>query len=159
MTVVLIYQANKSRLCFAYGKTRRLSAPKTCPTGFQLPPDSTEYLLFRRTKMARPTKATDEKRTKNVNVAFTETEFKQLQEQAGARSIAGLIRQQLTGAKQAAPLGEAERIALYQLAGMARNLNQLAAQANAQGYGAVANRINELADKIRNIIDGYDRKS
>lgn len=109
--------------------------------------------------MARPPKPPDQKRIKTVNVAFTESEYNDLQQQAGTKSIADLIRQLLKGKQQAAPVSDDERKALFQIAGMARNLNQLAAQANAQGYGAVATRTNILADQLRELRTIYDRKS
>jgi hypothetical protein len=127
--------------------------------------------------MARPAKSPAEKRAKRISFAVNETEYKYFQELAGhgervvradskkpmptrKRSIAGIIRQLLKGNKtQPTETGEAERKALFQIAGMARNLNQIAAQANAQGFAAVAMRTNELADQLRNLMSVYDRKS
>lgn len=127
--------------------------------------------------MARPPKAPSEKRTKSVNIALTQAEYEQFQKLAGhgkpvvkadskkpmptrQRSIAGIIRQLLKGDKnQSTQTGEAERKALFQIAGMARNLNQIATQANAQGYTSVAKRTNELADQLRNLMSVYDRQS
>lgn len=125
--------------------------------------------------MARPPKSDTERRSRRISFAVTETEYKAFQELAGhgqrvtrpdskkpmptrQRSIAGIIRKLLQG-RSHQPIGTEERKALFQLAGMARNLNQLAAQANAQGYAAVATRADELANEFRNIISHYDRKS
>ena len=109
--------------------------------------------------MARPTKSETEKRIKRVEVAFTEAENNRLKEHAGNRNLASIIRQLIRYRQSPTNLGEQERKALFQLAGMARNLNQLAAQANAQGYAAVATRSDELANQLREIINSYDRKS
>jgi len=126
--------------------------------------------------MPRPKKEDTDKRSRNVNVALTEVEYSYLQRQAGhgerverpdskkpmptrQRSIAGIIRQLLFSDPQpgySVPDAD-ERKALFQLAGMARNLNQLAAQANAQGYAAVATRTDELSSQLRQLISRYDR--
>lgn len=127
--------------------------------------------------MARPRKDPTEMRTKSVNVALTPAEYSQLQQLAGhgnrvirpdskrpmptrQSSMADIIRNLLFAptAKRSNTLGDDERKALPQLAGMARNLNQLAARANAQDYSVVSIRLNKLADDIRTIIDSYDRK-
>ena len=127
--------------------------------------------------MARPTKAGTDKRTRSVNVALTEAEYAQFQALAGhgervvradskkpmptrQRSIAGLIRQLLAAGKTgAAAVSDEERKALFLLAGMARELTQLAAQANAQGFAAVAQRTDELARQLRTLMSVYDRQS
>ena len=125
----------------------------------------------------RPPKTETEKRSKRISFAVNETEYAYFQQLAGhgervvraeskkpmptrKRSIAGIIRQLLKGGN-APPTetGEAERRALFQIAGMARNLNQLATQANAQGFASVASRSNDLADQLREIISRYDRQS
>lgn len=133
--------------------------------------------------MGRPTKTASERRTRSVTVGLTETEYQHLQTLAGhgervvkdnskrpmptrQRSIAGIIRQALLRAgngptatnetERAADVEE--RKALTQIAGMARNLNQLATRANAQGYEQAARQADALADKLRELINRYDRK-
>lgn len=153
MRVVLIYQEKKSKLCFGRAKTRS-------PIGsLRLLYEVTATAYNDINAMGRPPKSETDKRTKRVEVAFTEVEYNQLKAYAGNRNLAGIIRQLIRYRQPATGLGEEERKALFQLAGMARNLNQLAAQANAQGYAAVATRADELANELRQIISRYDRKS
>lgn len=143
-----------------------------CPAGPRLPPTKLS------TNMARPKKNAEELRTKSVNVSLTVAEYEYLKKLAGhgesvvrdtskrpmptrARSIAGIIQGLLFDSpSRAGGLSDEDRKALFQLAGMARNLNQLAAQANAQGYVSVALSTDRLAGDIRELINSlrhYDR--
>jgi hypothetical protein len=174
---VLIYQEKRASYVFvyenpvAYGSLCLLcEAPATAN-------QNTMNNEKPKNRGGRPAKSDTERRDKRISFAVTEAEYKQLQELAGhgervirnnparamptrKRSIANIIREMLKGRYRKPSTTQNEELkALTQLAGMARNLNQLAAQANAQGYGAVATRSDQLATEIREIISRYDRKS
>ena len=156
-------------MCF--GKPKPGRTPCSLPLLYEVPATACPSMKTN----GRPPKAENEKRSKRISFAVNETEYAYFQQLAGhgervvraeskkpmptrKRSIAGIIRQLLEGAN-APPTetGEAERKALFQIAGMARNLNQLATQANAQGFASVASRSNDLADQLRALISRYDR--
>lgn len=153
----------RSKICFRKRKPGRLRLPNLALRG----PGSAHKPMKTN---GRPPKAAAEKRTKRVSFAVTEEEYIAFQTLAGhgervvredskkpmptrKRSIAGIIRKSLLSKGGVQSITDAERKALAQMAGMARNLNQLATQANAQGYASAAYRDNEIADQLREIIN------
>jgi hypothetical protein len=137
------------------------------------------HLLLPKQKKAggRPRKQAEELRIHTITISVTEAEYRTLKEQAGhveppaskkgsrpmptrARSIAGMVRDRLfksegTGRGQGPTI--AEQQALLAVAGEARNINQLAKLAHAQGFETQAQLCEIALRKLYQLLDRYDR--
>lgn len=108
-----------------------------------------------RKKGGRPPKAFGQKKSYRVNLKLMTEEYYSLiakVRKSNTTTISGFIRSCLQKGYVKERLSVEQTGYIRQLSGMANNLNQIARQANAQGYTSVRTEYLNLAGQIDDII-------
>jgi len=103
----------------------------------------------------RPVKELGKKRTYMVNVKMDTGEYYSLKAKAKSAGInrSEYIRQSIAGSIIRSRLTPEMNDYIRKLSGMGNNLNQIAREANAEGYTNIRSEYLYLADKIDNVIN------
>lgn len=106
-------------------------------------------------KGGRPRKSVSQKRKHRVNVKMNTLEYYNLKTKANRAklSLSEYMRQCIDESTVRERLTPEVQTYIRKLCGMTNNLNQIAKQANAQGYTNVRREYFYLAEKIDKVID------
>jgi RNA processing factor Prp31 len=108
-------------------------------------------------KGGRPAKKASEKCKYTVRSLMCTKDYYTIKAKARTyhKSMSSYMKEAALKASIVAPFTPEQMDFLRKLSGMANNLNQIAYQANVQGYDSAALQCNALADEIDNVIKLY----
>lgn len=107
-----------------------------------------------RRKGGRPQKDLGQKKTYRINIKLITEEYYSLiaKVKNAKTTVSGFVRNCLKKGYVKERISVEQLNCIRQLCGMANNLNQIARQANTQGYNNVAVAVQSIAEKIDNVI-------